>query len=313
MYEDKARVDASQERRAGTRGRTEEDLDLAALFSIVWKRRWLIIISVMVCSAAFVALAFTLKPVYRAEIVLVPGNADKGVGGLGSMLGQFGGLAAIAGIDVSDSGAMIEEALAVLRSRGFTEVFLQEEGVMPLLYAKQWDPVAKQWKGPVDEQPTLAQGYRRFDTKIRKVTQDKKRGLIFIQIEWTNRQVAAQWANKLVARLNSEMRARAIAQTDASVQYLEKELAATNVVETRSAVSRLMEAQVNQRMYANVTQEYALRVVDPALVPDPKDVAWPNKPLFLLLGIFLGVFIGVVTAFVLWFRRDRQLPPPASA
>ena len=105
----------------------------------------------------------------------------------------------------------------------------------------------------------------------------------------------------------------AIAQTEASVKFLEDELAATNMVETRSAVSRLMEAQINQRMYANVTQEYAFRVVDPALVPDPKDVVWPNKPLLLILGGFLGGFGGVLITFVLWGFRGRVVRDAAPA
>jgi capsular polysaccharide biosynthesis protein len=276
------------------------DLELSTLFKVLWRRRWLIIISTVVCAAALVAVAFIATPVYRAETVLVPGDAEKRMGGLGSMLGQFGGLAAIAGLDVGSTGSMTEEALAVLRSRGFTESFLREEGVMPLLFASRWDSANKGWKGPASDHPTYAQGYKHFDRKVRKVAQDKKRGLILIQIEWRDRAVAAHWANQLVKRLNAEMRARAIAQTDASVSFLERELAATNVVETREAVSRLMEAQVNQRMYANVTQEYAFRVVDPALEPDVKDVVWPNKPLLLLLGMFLGAFVGISAAFVQW-------------
>jgi uncharacterized protein involved in exopolysaccharide biosynthesis len=282
------------------------DIDLTTLFKVIWRRRWLVVMCTFVFAAAFVAVAFIVTPVYRAQTVVVPGDADKRVGGLGSMLGQFGGLAAIAGLDMPSNGSMTEEALAVLRSRGFTENFLKEEGVMPLLYAKRWDPAAKGWKGPAKNHPTYAQGSKDFDRKVRKVSYDKKRGLIVIQVEWKDRATAAYWANQLVKRLNAEMRARAIAQTDASVSFLEKELAGTNVIETRAAVSRLMEAQINQRMYANVTQEYAFRVVDPALEPDPKDVAWPNKPLLLLLGSFLGLFLGVAIAFVSWLASGRK-------
>jgi uncharacterized protein involved in exopolysaccharide biosynthesis len=282
------------------------DLELATLFRVLLRRRWLIVISTIVCATVFVAVAFLVTPVYRATTVLVPGDADKRTGGLGSMLGQFGGLAAIAGLDIGSDGSMTEEALAVLTSRGFTESFLRDEGVMPQLYASRWDSTKKGWKETVKEPPTLAQGYKYFDRNIRKVSQDKKRGLIIVQIEWKDRTLAARWANQLVNRLNAEMRARAIAQTDASVGFLEKELAATNVVETRAAVSRLMEAQVNQRMYANVTQEYAFRVVDAALEPDRKDVAWPNKPLLLLLGTFLGLFVGMTGAFASWVHSNKR-------
>jgi uncharacterized protein involved in exopolysaccharide biosynthesis len=282
------------------------DLDLATLFKILWRRRWLIFICTFVCAAAFVAAAFLVTPVYRVETVVVPGEADNRAGGMGSVLGQFGGLAAMAGLDISAKGSMTEEAIAVLRSREFTETFLRDEGVLPQLYATRWDATSKRWKVPLKDQPTFAQGYKNFDRKVRKIDQDKKRGLIIIQVEWKDREVAAYWANQLVKRLNTEMRARAIRQSDASISYLERELAATNLVETRQAVSRLMEAQINQRMYANVAQEYAFRVVDPALAPDPKDVIWPNKPLMLLLGTFLGFFAAVTFAFISWFASDKK-------
>jgi uncharacterized protein involved in exopolysaccharide biosynthesis len=288
------------------RPNAEGDLDLATLFAVLWRRRWLISACTFFFAAVFVAIAFMATPLYRAETVLVPGEAENRMNGLGSMLGQFGGLAAIAGLDVGSNAVMTEEALAVLRSRDFTETFLREEALMPVLYAKRWNAAAKQWTGPVENHPTYAEGSKFFNGKVSTVTQDKKRGLIVLQIEWKDRELAAEWANKLVKRLNAEMRARAIAQTDASVTYLEKELTGTNVVETRQAISRLMEAQVNQRMYANVAQEYAFRVVAPALPPDAKDKAWPNKPLLLLLGAFLGLMIGLGAAFSLWAMQKKK-------
>ncbi len=102
---------------------------------------------------------------------------------------------------------------------------------------------------------------------MRSVSKDKQTGLITLAIEWRDPVQAASWANELVARLNAEMRARAIARTSASIDYLQKELANTSEVETKRAMDRVMEAQINKRMLATVTEEYALRVVDRALPP----------------------------------------------
>jgi uncharacterized protein involved in exopolysaccharide biosynthesis len=55
-----------------------------------------------------------------------------------------------------------------------------------------------------------------------------------------------------------------------------------------------MEAQINQRMYANVTQEYSLRVIDRAMPSDPKDVARPKKLMLLALGVTLGFALGAL-------------------
>jgi uncharacterized protein involved in exopolysaccharide biosynthesis len=117
--------------------------------------------------------------------------------------------------------------------------------------------------------------------------------LVSLQIDWRDRVEAAAWANELVERLNAEMQARALAKANASLGYLEKELAASSVVETRDAINRLIESQIKTRMVANTTREYAFRVVDRAMAPDADDPVWPVKSLFFLCGPLLGLGVGI--------------------
>jgi LPS O-antigen subunit length determinant protein (WzzB/FepE family) len=95
-----------------------------------------------------------------------------------------------------------------------------------------------------------------------------------------------------MSRLNAEMRRRAIGKADASIGFLEKELNTTTVVATREAISRLIEVQIKQRMLANVTDEYAFRIVDRALPPDKIDVLKPKKALMLFAGLAVGLLVG---------------------
>lgn len=281
----------------------DEELDLRELVSRLWQGRWIIIASVVFFTCAFAAVAFLMTPVYRATAVLVPASVDRG-GSLGSALGSLGGPASIAGIEIGSMGvSRTEEALAVLRSRQFTEVFITEHQLMPEIFPRQWDAKAKTWN-PGIEQPTLVRAYKRFD-ELRTATEDRKTGLIKVQVEWKDPAKAAFLVNELIARLNAVMRARTIARTDAYVGYLQKELAATSAVETRQAISRLMEAQINDRMLANVTEEYAFRVVDKALVPDVSDPARPKRALLIAFGGLAGVFVGALIVFVLASTRTQ--------
>jgi uncharacterized protein involved in exopolysaccharide biosynthesis len=275
----------------------DSEIDLRRAASVLWSRRWWLVISVAVFTAGCIAAAFLLTPKYRATAVMVAASIDRnGLGSLGSALGQLGGLATLAGVNIGSGDTQTQEALAVLESREFTEAFIRDEQLMPQFYPDRWDSKARRWKGPQEEWPTLPQGFRYFDTRVREVTRDKTTGLITLEIEWHDPVKAAEWANELVTRVNAEMRTRALESAAASVAYLEKELTSTAVVETRRAVSRLLETQINQRMLANVTQEYAFRVVDRALPPDPKDVASPNRLLLFLLGPLLGLIFGALAA-----------------
>lgn len=287
------------------RNRLDEGaFDLFELGERLWRGWKLILASAMLVGGLFTAAALLMTPKYRAAAVLVPSSSD-GAGSLRQALGSLGGLAAIAGVSLPEDGSNTAEALAVLRSREFTEGFIAEHNLMPILYASKWDARAGEWNVPPDEQPTPAQAFKYFD-KIRTATEDKKTGLVSIQIEWKNREQAAAWVNEIVKRLNEVMRTRAIRRTDAYIGFLERELQATTAVETRAAISRLMESQINERMLANVTEEYAFRVVDRALVPDEEDYVRPKRALMIAAGIIIGVAIGTVLVLLRDAIRARR-------
>ena len=240
------------------------------------------------------AYAFTVKPVYRATAVLASASAGGGSNGLlSSTLSQLGGMASLAGLAGGSTDAQAEEALAVLRSREFTERFIRERNLLPALFPKLWDANAKAWLVPEERQPSYSRANKYFAEKVRHVFQDKKTGLTNLQIDWTDRWEAADWANDLVHRLNAEMRSRALRKTEASVGFLQKELNGTIEIGTREAINRLIEAQIKQRMLINVTDEYSFKVIDAALPPDRIDYIFPNRSVLVLVGAVAGLMLGI--------------------
>lgn len=281
----------------------DEDIDFRSLFARLVGKPWWIVGSVFAFTAVSTIVAFVMTPVYRASTVLVAAS-NRDAGALDSALGQLGGLASMAGISVGSADSETEEALAVLRSRQFTESFINDKGLLVKLFANDWDAREKIWKTKGGVQPSAAKAYRYFNTKIRSAVRDKKTGLVTLQIDWRNREEAAVWANELVLRLNKEMRVRAIEKANASAGFLEQELQSTSNVVGREAIGRLMESQVKQRMLANVTEEYAFRIVDKAMPPDEDDPVRPQKVKIIAGGLFLGLVFGV---FVVLLSGDRPV------
>lgn len=283
----------------------DQEVDLRAIFLRIWVRRWWIIASMVLFLSAFIGTSFLMTPIYRASALLISASDDRSNmnGALGSTLSQLGGLASLAGVRLGTESSETEESLAVLKSRQFTEAFIDDETLMPKLFEKKWDSIKKGWKSPESDRPTPAKAYRYFDKEIRSVVQDKKTGLIAIQIDWRDRIEAASWASELVRRLNAEMRRRAIDKAEASIGFLRKELEGTNDIGTREAINRLIEVQIKQRMLANVTQEYAFRIVDKAMPPDVDDLLRPKRVLLAALGALLGLFVGVM--FVIIYPSSR--------
>jgi uncharacterized protein involved in exopolysaccharide biosynthesis len=283
-----------------------EVIELRVLFLALWKRRLWLFVAVILSTAAFASAAILIKPVYRAATILLPTSSERGNlgGALGSALGQLGGLASLAGVGSRDGTT--EEALAVLRSRDFTEKFITENRLLPKLFSKQWNASADTWAVTADRQPTAAKAYKYFSKNVRFIDQDKKTGLVTLRIDWKDRLEAATWANELGDRLNAEMRKRAIAKSDASIAYLEKALLSTSEIGTRDAINRLIEAQVKQRMLANVTQEFVFSVVDKAMPPDSDDPVWPNKSVLFVVGPLVGLAFGLMLIFLAHLMRSEE-------
>jgi hypothetical protein len=96
------------------------------------------------------------------------------------------------------------------------------------------------------------------------------------------------------------------------VRFLEKELQTTSAVEVRNAISRLLEAEVKQRMLADVTPEYSFSVVDRALPADEDDPVRPKRLALLIAGPFVGFVIATIGAVIANRRRSETARTPVS-
>ncbi len=113
--------------------------------------------------------AFAVAPTYRATVIMVPASEERGSELLGSTIGQLGGLAALAGVNIGSNRSDTEESLAVLRSREFTERFIVDNGLMQKIFARKWDAENGKWRGSKADQPTPARAYKQFDQKVRSL------------------------------------------------------------------------------------------------------------------------------------------------
>ena len=267
------------------------------LWSEVIRFRWLFLTVFLTFLIGAILLAFMSTPIYRATTVLAPVSTEESENAFASLSSQFGSFARLAGIrstGVDDTS----EVIAVMKSRSFTEEFIQAEGLLPALFAQFWDAQTGDWNVEGDDIPTLEDAYRRFDRKIRRVQQDDQTGLVVLTIEWRDSALAAEWANKLVETLNEKNRAGAIDEAQRSLEYLGAELEKTSQLGLREALYRLVEVQVRKIMLANVNLEYSFRVIDPAQPVAPDNFVSPNRMLIITAGLLAGLFLGLVTVLL---------------
>jgi uncharacterized protein involved in exopolysaccharide biosynthesis len=281
----------------------DDEINLLDYWRVLVDYKWLIFLMTFVASAAAVTASLMMTPIYKAEVLIAPADEKSG-GGLGALAGQFGGLASLAGISLGGGGGQVETAIATINSRAFTDAFIKERKLMPVLFDEIWDEEGQSWLvESVEQKPTAWKAYKTFN-KVRSVSQDKKTGMVVLAIEWKDPELAAQWANELVVRINVHQKAQAIAEARDSIAYLKQELEQTSVVEMQQSIYRLIEAQTKQIMLANVREDYAFKVIDPAVVPEEQ--IKPKRALISILGFMVGLMLGVFSAFLLSFIKKQK-------
>jgi len=282
---------------------TEDDeINLLDYWRILMRFKWFIIFTTLVGGGGTLYFAFQMTPIFRAQLTMAPVGEDKGTAS--ALAGQFGGLASLAGINIGSGGGKTEEAIATLKSRAFTDTFIQEENLIPVLFEDIWDEENKTWKVESKKQiPTSWKAYKVFNG-IRFISQDKESGMYNIAFEWKDPALAAQWANKMIGRINKYQKEIAIIEAKNNIEYLKNELKQTSIVEMRQSIFRLIEAQTKNIMLANVRDEYVFKVIDPAVIPEDK--IKPKKKLMAILGTLVGFMIGVFLAFFIAFIKKQK-------
>lgn len=273
-----------------------------------FRRDWRIIAVVMfVCIGVAVAAGVWLPRMYQAEVVVAPVVEDGAGAALSGLGGQFGGLASLAGINLGGSGDTAA-TIAVLGSKALLAEFIETHGLLPVLFASDWDEAAGRWKpaAPEDE-PTVNDGVRLLDRDVRNVFEDKETGLVTLSVEWRDRRQAAEWATGLVELANETVRRQAIADARRNVEYLKQEAQKTDVVSVQAVLNRLMDSDIQRIALANANPQYAFRVIDPARVPDVDDYVFPNWPVLLVAALVFGAAVSLL--IVVW-RRTRAAGVP---
>ena len=178
--------------------------------------------------------------------------------------------------------------------------------LLPVLFEDIWDADNQSWMVPsVEDEPTEQKAIESFKACL-SVDEDKKSGLITLSISWKDPEVAAKWANDLVKQLNEQLREQAIADSQKRVGYLEQELAKTTLQDMRAVLYNLLESEKQKAMLANVNENFALEVIDPAVAPETREK--PKRKLIVALGGVCGGFLGIFAVFFAKFVRKLKSP-----
>ncbi|MDP5033264.1 Wzz/FepE/Etk N-terminal domain-containing protein [Paraglaciecola sp.] len=298
---------------------SNDEIDLAELWKAIWSAKWLIIAitSIFVFAAVFYALY--LPNIYKSEALLAPVETEQ-QGGLAGLAGQFGGIASLAGLNLTGgAGDKTDLALEILKSREFFSMFNQKHNILPdLMAAKSWDMTINlviydedlyliqrdEWVRDVDPpkqiKPSIQESIKIFKDKL-NIAVNKDTGIVTVSVEHYSPYVAKQWIEWLIEDINLHMKNRDKHEAEQNIAYLQTQIEKTTVSELKNLLYQLIEEQTKTLMFAEVREEYIFKIIDKAFVPEEK--ASPKRAIIVVLGFILGAILSVSFVLVRNFKN----------
>lgn len=293
--------------------RHDDEIDLREIWNILWDGKWWIIGITFLFAVGAVIIALSLPNRYKAEVVLAPAQEQNG--GMGGLAAQYGGLAAMAGINLSSGqGSDVDQAIALVKSWPFLHEFSERHELKPLVMAVQkWDGINDRivfdaeiydaerriWmREPEPNKPSEPTSYEVFEALVSmiSVSQDDKTGLVRISVEHYVPSIASSWVETLVKEINRHFQERDVAEAARNIEYLRAKINETSIAEMQSVFYRMVESQMKTLMLAEVSDEYLLKTVIKPVVPEIKSK--PKRALICVLGVILGGMLSIIFIFL---------------
>ncbi|NOY39735.1 MAG: hypothetical protein GXO95_05810 [Nitrospirae bacterium] len=303
----------------------EEERTLLDYWRVLVKRKWLIIILVLVTVFATAIISLLETNIYQSRAVIAPVSDSGGKARrLAALASRFTGMPRI----TLPGTASSSEIIALLNSNILREKIIRRYNLLPVLFYEQWDEGKKEWKKddsfdfnpfkligsivkvirPEDKValkkekeeeegiPSMWDGLRALDNMVR-VNDNIDRNTIEISVDFYDPEKAAAIVEDFLTTLNSHMSEEAKRVANTNRRYLEDQLKSTADPLIKQKLYNLIAHQVETSMMAEVKENFAFKVLDPPTVPDRK--IKPKRSLMVILSFLLSLFAGIFLAFFL--------------
>ena len=171
----------------------DDDFSLKELFTIFWKKKFSILLTVILSSIISVFFALSLPNKYTSTVLLAP--VEQPV--INSNLSQYSSIANMAGISIPNINSESDIGYEILKSKQFIKSFIDSQDILvPLMASKEWNWESKElvldekiynqkeqiWvrkvQFPKKQKPSLSEAYDLWFEKVFSSSIDVKTGFI---------------------------------------------------------------------------------------------------------------------------------------
>ena len=288
---------------------SNNEIDLRELLYVLLEGKWTIISLTSFISIIGVIYILFLPNIYQSKTILAPVSISSGIAGA---LGNFNGLAGLAGINIPTGGDDGNSAKAIekIKSLSFFENNIFPNIHLPdLMAVKSWDPKTntlvfdeniydagtnswvRDYSYPQQQIPSAQESYEEFITKHLTLSEDNKSGFITLSINHQSPFVAKQWVELAVNEVNAFYREKDKLETEKAVSYLNQQISMTSLTEIKEAIATLLQEETKKLALIEANQYYVFDFIDPPAAMEK--TSEPKRALIFILIVMLGVILSI--------------------
>jgi len=293
----------------------DDEIDFRQLFQLIWQGKWIVVAIVSFFSISAVIYSLSLPNIYQSKALLSP--VSEQAGSNGGMKGM-GGLASIAGINLSQSGGNVDEAIDKLGTLSFFEnnilpnIFLPDlmaldswdASTQTVIYNKNYNKETKTWS----QVPSPQESFMKFK-KYLSVNQSKKTGFVTISVKHQSPVVAQAWTQLIVREVNEFFRIKDKAEATAAMEYLNAQMSQTSFAQIRQVIAQLLQQKIQQLTLIEVRDFYVFDYIDPPAVMEFKSE--PARAIICIVSALLGGLLGIFVVLIRHFSSENKPKNPS--
>ena len=131
------------------------------------------------------------------------------------------------------------------------------------------------------------------------IQKDKMTGFISIQFKHHSPIFAKEFLNLIVNNLNELTRANDLKESELALEYLKSQLVTAENNEVLKSINQMILAQLKTQMFVNVRNDYLVKEIEPAYVPESRFS--PSRSAICILGTLIGGLFSLLIVLIRFY------------
>lgn len=270
----------------------DDEISLLDILLVIFSNLKLLILGPLLVGLIALGISFLMSPIFIAKTTFIP-PGQSAAGGAAALLGQLGGLSALAG-GATGVKAPADQYIAYLESNTLRDALITKFGLMQKYGAKYQQQARERLRAAT------------------KITVDTKSGLIQIEVSDQDPQFAANLANSYIKELSIMLGNLALKEAGAKHQLLEQQLASAAEKTYRSPF-------VREAIIQSIIREYESNLLDGKkerpfvqqidVAQPPEFKAKPKKAFIAIIATLITALILLILIFIRNAWKNAQADP----